>query len=300
MTASPPQTISPDTDANPANSWGGLLEWVPIFIGLALLFIPTYWRLAQTIWSTDEQGHGPIILGLALWYIAQQRHQIHALAYQPKKIIGLSLFIFGLFAYCLGRSQDILLLEVGAQIPVVSGILLLSRGFAALKILWFPLFFLIFMVPLPGGLVDALTMPMKIAVSWGAEHLLYYFDFPVSRSGVILQVGQYKLLVADACAGLHTLFTLEALGLLYLHWVKHESYFRNFTLAVLIIPISYSANTIRVIILCLVTYYFGDAAGQGFIHGFAGMVLFITALVFIIGVDTTLQLIAKRYQGVRI
>jgi exosortase B len=271
-------------------------EWAPILFGLAVLFIPTYWRLATTIWATDEQGHGPIILGLAIWYIFKQRHFINELPYKPNKAIGLGLFIIGLLAYFLGRSQDILLLEVGAQIPVAMGLLLMARGIAAVKALWFPLFFLVFMVPLPGGLVDALTMPMKIAVSWGAEHILYYFGFPVSRSGVILQVGQYKLLVADACAGLHTLFTLEALGLLYLHWVKHESYFRNVILAILIIPISYSANTIRVIILCLVTYYFGDAAGQGFIHGFAGMVLFLTALVFIIGVDSTLQYLARHYR----
>jgi exosortase B len=267
-----------------------LIEWAPLWLGLAVLFIPTYWRLANTIWATDEQGHGPIILTLALWYIYQQCPKIHQLPPHAHKITGYSLLVLGLFAYCLGRSQDIFLFEVGSQIPIAASLLLLSRGTQALKILWFPLFFL---VPLPGGLVDALTMPMKITVSWAAEHLLYFFDYPVSRNGVILQVGQYKLLVADACAGLHTLFTLEALGLLYLHWVKHESYFRNLTLAILIVPISFSANSIRVIVLCLVTYYFGDEAGQGFIHGFAGMVLFITALIFIMCVDNVLQFLAK-------
>ncbi|MFO1370229.1 MAG: exosortase B [Marinagarivorans sp.] len=287
--------VQPISPAAAISGKAQLIEWAPILLGLAVLFIPTYWRLGSTIWVTDEQGHGPIILGLALWYIAQQRSLIHALIPNPRKALGIGFFSLGLLAYCLGRSQDILLLEVGAQIPVLMGLLLIARGWAAVKILWFPLFFLIFMVPLPGGLVDALTMPMKIAVSWGAEHILYYFDYPVSRSGVILAVGQYKLLVADACAGLHTLFTLEALGLLYLHWVKHESYFRNITLAILIVPISYTANTIRVIILCLVTFYYGDEAGQGFIHGFAGMVLFLTALIFIIGVDSTLQFFAKRF-----
>ncbi len=149
------------------------------------------------------------------------------------------------------------------------------------------------MVPLPGAIVDALTLPMKIAVSWAAEHILYEIGYPVSRTDVMLLIGQYKLLVADACAGLHTLFTLEALGLLYLHLVKHESVFRNITLAILIVPISFSANTIRVITLCLVTYYFGDEAGQGFVHGFAGMVLFVTALVLIIAVDSALQWLSR-------
>jgi exosortase/archaeosortase family protein len=104
-----------------------------------------------------------------------------------------------------------------------------------------------------------------------------------------LQIGQYKLLVADACAGLHTLLTLEALGLLYLNLVRHDSVLRNTGLALLIVPISFAANVIRVVTLSLITYHFGDAAGQGFLHGFAGMALFLSALGLIIAFDTVLQ-----------
>jgi exosortase/archaeosortase family protein len=102
--------------------------------------------------------------------------------------------------------------------------------------------------------------------------------------------------VADACAGLQTLLTLEALGLFYLNVVQHTSAVRNVTLALLIIPISFCANVIRVVVLTLITYYFGDAAGQGFLHGFAGMVLFVTALVLILSVDSGLQWAIKRRQ----
>ena len=265
-----------------------LAEWMPIFIGLMALYIPTYVELAQTLWASEAQGHGPIILAIALWFICEKHKAIHALP-QQKTVVGWPLFIFGLLLYAIGRSQDILIFEVGSQIVVGASLLLLTRGRAAVITLWFPLLFLIFMVPLPGPVVDALTLPMKMGVSWAAEHLLYMLGYPISRTGVILQIGQYKLLVADACAGLHTLFTLEALGLLYLHIVRHESFFRNVALATLIVPISFTANTIRVIVLTLITYYFGDEAGQGFLHGFAGMVLFLTALLLIIGVDSLLQ-----------
>jgi exosortase B len=154
------------------------------------------------------------------------------------------------------------------------------------------LFFMLFMIPLPGPLVDAVTMPMKMAVSYVAEQVLYGIGYPIARQGVILQIGQYKLLVADACAGLHTLFTLEALGL-YLNIVRHNSAIRNIALAIFIVPISFTANVIRVMTLTLVTYHFGDAAGQGFLHGFAGMVLFLSALLLIIGVDSLLQAFVK-------
>ncbi len=206
---------------------------------------------------------------------------------------GWPVFIFGLLLYVIGRSQEILLFEIGSAIWLLAAILLLMRGSAALKAQWFPLFFMLFMIPLPGTVVDMLTMPMKMAVSYVAETLLFWTNYPIARAGVILQIGQYKLLVADACAGLHTLFTLEALGLLYLNIIRHDSLFRNVALAIFIVPISFTANVIRVVVLTLITYYFGDEAGQGFLHGFAGMVLFLSALLLIIGVDSLLQLGVK-------
>ena len=84
-------------------------------------------------------------------------------------------------------------------------------------------------------------------------------------------------------------FTLEALGLLYMNLMNYQSLARNVTLAILIIPIAFLANVIRVMILILVTYHLGDEAGQGFVHSFAGMVLFISALILIIGVDSMLR-----------
>jgi exosortase/archaeosortase family protein len=88
---------------------------------------------------------------------------------------------------------------------------------------------------------------------------------------------------------------LEALGILYLNVVKHASILRNVALALLIVPISFSANITRVIVLALITYYLGDEAGQGFLHGFAGMVLFITALGLTIFADGLLRAGSQRF-----
>lgn len=204
------------------------------------------------------------------------------------------MFVFGLLLYVAGVSQQILAFEIGSFVVVTMSLVCFKFGTASLRAVWFPFFFMFFMIPLPSAIVSALTLPMKIAVSYVTEHLLFWAGYPIARSGVILQIGQYQLLVADACAGLQTLLTLEALGLFYLNLVRHTSPFRNIVLATLIIPISFTANVIRVVTLTLITYYFGDAAGQGFLHGFAGMVLFISALILIISLDTLLQWIVRR------
>ncbi|MGH8762729.1 MAG: exosortase B [Nitrosospira sp.] len=275
----------------PENWRNRLLIWLPVIIGLIVLYLPSLVDLFNGIWGTDEQAHGPIVLGVACW-LAYRKWPDMWRASEGRPVAaaaGWSILILGLLFYIIGRSQEILILEIGSAIWLLAAILLLMRGSAALKAQWFPLFFMLFMIPLPGQVVDTVTMPMKMAVSYVAEHILFWLDYPIGRHGVILQIGQYKLLVADACAGLQTLFTLEALGLLYLNIVRHDSFFRNVALAILIVPISFTANVIRVMVLTLITYHFGDEAGQGFLHGFAGMVLFLSALLLIMFVDSLLR-----------
>jgi exosortase B len=285
-----------------------LIEWWPVLLGLLALYLPTYYALATGLWGEEDQAHGPIVLMVVLYLAWQQRHHLFAVLpasnmikvlseIKTSPVLGWLLMAAGLISYVLGRSLEILMLEIGSQILVLAAILLLTRGMRALKAMWFPLFFIFFMIPLPGFFIDAVTLPMKIAVSYVAENVLYWVGYPIARSGVILQIGQYQLLVADACAGMHTLISLEALGLLYLNLVKHDSLFRNVTLAILIVPISFTANVIRVMVLTLVTYYFGDEAGQGFVHGFAGMVLFVVALTLIMSVDSLLQYGVKSRRG---
>ena len=244
---------------------------------------------------SEEQAHGPIILLLSTWLLYRKWPEMMVRTEgQPSSGAGWVVALAGLVLYLLGRTQQFPIFEIGSYIVMLAAVLLVKRGSLALRMLWFPLFFMLFMVPLPGIVVVTLTMPMKTAVSYVTEQVLFFVGYPIARSGVILQIGQYQLMVADACAGLHTLFTLEALGLFYLNLVRHTSALRNGVLAVLIIPISFTANVIRVISLTLITYYFGDAAGQGFLHGFAGMVLFISALLLIMGVDWLLQSLVVR------
>ncbi|PTT74986.1 exosortase B [Pelomonas sp. HMWF004] len=274
------------------------IPWLLLASALALLYVPTFTELAKTLWSTDQNSHGPIVLAMAAWFFWFQGHRIaqDATIQRSSWPLGWLVIALGLAMYVLGQSQGIHLLSMGSLLPVMLGVVLVYFGTQVAGKLWFAFFFLFFAVPLPGAVVDTLTHPMKIGVSWASEHLLWQFGIPVSRAGVVLNVGQYQLLVADACAGLNSLFTLEALGLMYMNIRRHESALRNTLLAVLIVPISFTANVIRVIVLCLITYYLGDAAGQGFLHTFSGMVLFISALLLVIATDGLLRRLSSRLE----
>ena len=263
-----------------------------LLTALAVMFAPVFVKLAHTVWNTDEQGHGPIIFGLVLWLMWRRRDLMRAAAAQarPGGLGAWLLLAFALFGYFVGRLQNIVMFEVGSLIPLLTAAIALCYGWRVAGVAAFPIFFLLFAVPLPGPVVDMLTQPLKQGVSYMAEQILYALGYPISRTGVILMIGPYQLLVADACAGLNSMFTLEALGLLYMNIMGHTSKLRNTWLALLIVPVSFSANIVRVIILVLVTYYFGDEAGQGFVHGFAGMVLFIVGLSLMMLLDRALGL----------
>lgn len=266
------------------------VEWLPLFVGMLAMYVPTFVDLSGGLWKNDDQMHGPIVFAVVMYLFWSMRGAIQDAPVEPRPLIAWTLLTIGVLLYVLGRSQEIIMFELGSLLWILPAMILAQRGTKALRACWFPIFFLFFMIPLPGPVVDAFTLPMKTFVSWATEHVLYAFGYPISRSGVILYLGQYQLLVADACAGLHTLFSLEAMGLFYLHLTQRGSWWRNVTLATLIIPISLTANVIRVVALSLVTYHFGDEAGQGFLHGFAGIVLFVTALILIMAIDSLIQL----------
>jgi len=206
--------------------------------------------------------------------------------------MGWVMFAIGVAFYVPGRALNIIYFEVFAFIPMMIGVVALIGGWPLLNKLKFPLFFMIFMVPIPGFVVDPLSQFVKLHISIATSEILWFFGYPIGHTGVVLSIGPYQLLVADACAGMRTLFMLEAMGIFYLNVVRHTSLMRNITLGLLIVPISFAANMLRVLFLALITYHFGDEVGQGYLHGFAGLVLFVIALILTISIDGMLRYIS--------
>lgn len=269
------------------------LEWLPVLAGLLLLYVPIFYKAATGYWQSDEHAHAPIILAVILWLIWTKRAALLAAPFQPAPATGIALLVLGLLLYVAGRSFDIALFEISALAPIFAGAVLAMRGWRVLRVLWFPIVFVVFMAPLPGTFVDAVTGPLKIGVSEIAVQVLYAAGYPIARDGVILTIGQYQLLVADACSGINSMFSLSALGGLYLYWVRRKSWLHNGLILASLLPIAYCANIVRVIFLTLITYHFGDQAGQGFLHGFSGMVLFLVALSVIFLLDNVLAWLMK-------
>ena len=271
--------------------------WWVALAGLAVMYLPMYWAAAGGLWRSDDHAHGVIVLVVALWLFWTVRQKVAGIHTSPAPAIGWPLFLFGLSLYVVGRAVGITILEFSSQPLVLAGLLLVLKGPRAMKVAWFPIAYLIFMVPLPGVFVDAVTGPLKSWISMIVVEVLHWAGYPIARNGVTITVGQYQMLVADACSGLHSMFSLSALGTLFMYVTDRKGRWHNAAMLAAILPIAFMANIFRVIFLVLITYHFGDEAGQGFLHGAAGLVLMLIALLAFFSLDRVISLLPITSNG---
>ena len=263
---------------------GAWKPWLAILAGLLVLYVPTYLELSRTLWREDEYAHGPLIL-LVFGYLVWRGREVLLASSRPSIVSGVVLFLLGLLLYGVGRSQSLPLFEVLSHFPVLAGVLLMMRGPRAVRGLAFALLFLVFLVPLPGFVLESIAIPLKALVSTMVEAILRLASYPIERQGVVLLLGDHEMLVADACSGLNSLYSLCALSLLYTHLTPPASRARVTLMLAAMVPIAILANVARVLFLVLVAYHLGDDAAQGVLHTIAGMLVFITAFALLLGVD---------------
>lgn len=284
-------------------SENSILRWLlanPVLAaGIASIVIPSMLYVARVSWSTEQGAHGPIVLATGLWLLAREWQAARPLFKPASAKLVILLFVPAMILYFIARVSMIAELEGYFMYGLLVVALFSAVGFKAIKVMWFPLFYLLFAFPPPETVVAITTNPLKIALSNWATNALYLAGYPIARAGVTLQVGQYQLLVADACSGLNSLISLSAIALFYVY-LRHNANFRYaFVLFLTVVPVAIFANFMRIIFLVLLTYHGGESAAQGFLHDFAGMTTFVTALITIFLIDHLLGLVWPRARNGR-
>lgn len=259
-----------------------------LIAGIAATVIPTVAALGAGPWSSEAGVHGPLVVATGIWLVIRRLPQIRALAVPGNLTLAIAVLVPALALYVFGRAYDFISVEVAALLLALLAVAYAYVGSAVLKLMWFPIFYLGFVIPLPGWLLDQVTAPLKLLVSEVVVGGLSVFGYPIVRVGVTIFVAQYQLLVEDACAGLNSLISLSAIGLFYVYILRNTNWRYSLLLLCLLVPIAIAANCVRVAALVLLTFYYGDAVAQGYLHEFAGMVTFTSALLLLFLVDSLL------------
>ncbi len=266
----------------------------PLAAALVVLAAPTVLRLSDQAWSHDFGAYGPIILATGGWLLWRQSADMRRLARPSSPWVTALILAPALASYVFGRAYDFVTMEAAGVWGAGMAMLYASVGSRALIRHWFPLLYLAFAIPPPNYLLDAGTAPLKTFVSWAATSGLAHLGLPVARQGVTIFIAQYQLLVEDACAGMNSIVGLTAVSLLYVYLMRGSRLVYSLVLTALVVPIAILANIVRIVILILLTYFFGDAVGQSFLHFAAGMVLFATALILVFALDNAISFAAAR------
>jgi exosortase len=270
-------------------SWQ-VIAW---FGGLLLLcYAPILYRMAAQ-WATDENmGHGffvPVIAG----YIAWQRKDLLLATPRNSSWWGLALVVWaGLQALAATLGAELFTARL-AFVMAVCGILLFTGGKRWVKILAFPLFLLLFMIPIPQILYARLTLSLQMLASELGEVLIGAMGIPVIRTGNLLQLPSQTLDIADACSGIRSLLSLGFLSLVYAYFTDKRPWMR-WALLIATVPIAIAANAIRVAVTGLLSEV-DTTLAQGAYHEMEGYIVFVVALAALLITHRLISFAAKKF-----
>jgi exosortase len=260
-----------------------------ILLALLGVYLPVYRELATSLWHQEAYAHGPLILLAAVALTVAHRAELYRLAPTKRPLAGGLVLLAGLVVLWLGVVRAFPAWMAASHIPVFAGIVMMLWGKRGLRTLWFPLLFLVFLIPLPTIFIEVMTWQMKEWIALTSVGLLDALGYPVARSGMIILVGQYQMLIANACSGLHSMLSLSALGMLYVYLAARHDRLRAVLLLGGVLPIALAANVLRTLVLLLVTFHAGDTAGR-YWHELMGTIIFVVALAMLLLLDRALVL----------
>ena len=243
---------------------------------LAALYWPILAGLVTQWWDDANYTHGflvPVFSGFLVW-----RERARLTAVVPRgSLPGLAVLIGGIGILILGNIGAENFLMRGSLIIVLSGLVLFHLGTRVLRILFFPLAFLFFMVPLPGVVFYAVTFPLQRLAAEQAAWTLDLLGVPVLLDGNVIHLSQISLGVTEACSGIRSLIALLASAVAWAYLMLPLGLIAvAFVLSA--IPITIFANAARVVATGLIGQWLGVEYASGFFHEFAGLAVYTFAL----------------------
>ena len=256
------------------------------FTAFVALYYPFIGPMVQD-WSTnDNYSHGYFIPFISLYLLYEMRDELRAMN-TPVSNWGILVILLGLLQLIVGKIGSEFFVQRTSIIVVLFGVSLFLLGFQRTKKTWFPIIYLIFMVPLPAIIWNRIAFPMQLFASAITERLIQLMGIPICREGNVLHLVETTLEVVDACSGLRSLFTMFALSAV-LAFMTKGSNTRKGILFLAAVPIAILVNITRLCLTAGLASRYGEQVAHGFLHDFSGWLIFIGGLAMLLGIKTLL------------
>jgi exosortase len=242
-------------------------------------------------WRVDDNySHGFLIVPIALYLVWERRSMLAATVRRPSAA-GLAIVLVSVAALGAGVLGAEMFLTRVSMLGTLAGLVVFMFGWAQLRVLAFPLSFLLLMIPLPAIIFNQIAFPLQILASKFGELALVVAGVPVLREGNVIVLSNTTLEVAEACSGIRSLISLLTLAVVYGYLVDGRAWAR-IALALASIPVAIVANGVRVAGTGIAAHYIGPEAAEGFFHEFSGWLVFVVAFLLLFAVQRGIALLA--------
>ena len=253
----------------------------PAWFGFLLLacYAPVVRALVYAWIHNEDMGHGffvPIVAGYIVW---QRRGELLSLKAEPTWW-GLPVALFGALLLIVATLGAEVFLARLSFVVTLTGMIWMLGGRPFLHKLRFPLFLLLFMMPIPSVLYTRVTFPLQLIASRMAEGALTAVSIPVLREGNVLELPSQRIDVVEACSGIRSLLSLTFLALVYGYFFEKKNWIRV-VLFLATVPIAIVANAGRVTLTGLLSLV-SPAFTEGALHEAMGLVTFFLALIILV------------------
>ncbi|ORJ63389.1 exosortase/archaeosortase family protein [Geothermobacter hydrogeniphilus] len=256
-----------------------------LLILLAAVFYPVYPELFSAWIHQADSSHGLLVPLVSLYFVWTCRERLKQ-AETSSSAAGLVLLSVSLIVYLLALVGDIAVVARAMIVFSLAGLVLYLYGGKVFRILAFPLFFLLFMVPVPVSIIGLVALPLQTLATMISSSLIQLCSIPVLREGNMLYFVQTQLEVAEACSGIRSIVALIMLGTVFVYFSKLGTT-RKIILLCSAVPVAMVANILRISGTGILAHFYGDQVARGFLHEFSGLAVFMFGLL-VLGMENVL------------
>lgn len=270
------------------------VDWRAGVIGLLvlLLYAPLYPGLMEEWLDDPDNSHALLIPLVSLYVLWLVKDRLKGVQPAPS-VFGFGLLIVSLVVYVTSYAGDLAFPARLTFVTTLAGLVLFNYGTGGFRVLWFPILFLLFIIPVPGTVIGLVAFPLQLFVSETSARLLDLFGIPVYREGNLLQFAGYFLEVTEGCSGIRSLVSLLALGAVAAFLESGEQW-KRIVLVASTVPLALFLNIVRVTGTGIMSHAVGPKVARGFLHDFSGFVVFGAGLLIMIAEIIVLRAIASK------
>jgi EpsI family protein len=260
----------------------------------ALIATYMYWRAMKIMyytWTLDDSlySHGFLVPPICLFLAWRKREELKRSGLRTSGhgivVVVLALLLHLVFGEFLGFS----VMSQLSFVLLVTGIVIVYLGMEGVRILAFPLFFLLFMVPIPSSITSSIAFKLKLLAAECAVQLCNLLTIGMVREGSYIYFnGNDRLIVGDVCGGMRSLIALLAVGALVAYFAQ-TSKLGKVLIVLMSPPIAIISNVFRIFVLCVVGYFWGSATAAGWVHDVSGWAIFGIAFILFSGLERPLR-----------